>query len=107
MSRPVDQRRRDLALGSAVLAFTALHILATASAFAALVFLTRGGGEGYPASPAIDAAAGVLQSTAFPLAWAFASVSLPGVLMLLLRLLNSLLVGALTAWMWVKTTQRP
>lgn len=84
----------------------ALHAAATGAAFMALVVLTGGGGDGPRDSPAIDAAAGVLQALGVPLAWAAERLidterhAALFAVVLGLRIVNSLAVGTLVAWGW-------
>lgn len=89
----------------------ALHALATVVAFVVLLYLTSGSAECHPSSPAITRAAFMLDWLGLPAAWPLEKMIYLdsddpsfGVLVCL-RLLNSVVVGAVVASLW--TTLRP
>ncbi len=84
-----------------------LHAFASGCVLLLLFSLTRGGGDSYPDSPAIEACGLALQALALPLAWALEKVWVPDarslplyLLFISVRLANSFLVGAFAAWVW-------
>lgn len=99
----------------ALLVASLLHAVVTAIAFFVLLALTSGGGEGKPDSRAIELAGGALRILAIPAAWLAEKALNPtwsrppafGILVAL-RVLNSLTVGAIAAWAWTwAMTRRP
>lgn len=84
-----------------------LHAFASVVAFAVLLDLTRGGGEGFRDSAAIEAAAAVLKTLALPASWPVERMLDPGRdrppalgVLVALRLMNSVVVGAIVAALW-------
>lgn len=81
-----------------------LHAFASVVAFAVLLDLTRGGGEGFRDSAAIEATAAVLKTLALPASWPVERFLDPGRdhppafgVLVALRLMNSVVVGAIVA----------
>ena len=95
-----------------MLIIAAYHAAATAVAVLALFFMTSGGGESHADSPAIDMIAGILQGLAIPMAWLvehslhLKQIEPPFIILIALRLTNSLIAGALAAWVWLFIQQR-
>ncbi len=90
-----------------MLVIAGVDILATVVALAALAVMTSGGGEGHPVSPAITAVANILLALGLPLAWLgerllySQETGAPFVVLIALRLVNALAVGAIGAWIWL------
>lgn len=90
----------------------AYHACATMAALLALFFMTSGGGESHADSAAVDFIAGILQVLAVPLAWpvehamSLKQFEAPFIIIMAVRLSNSLVTGALAAWIWIFVQQR-
>ncbi len=89
----------------------ALHVAATWILLFLLYTMAHQGGDSKPSSPEIDAVDYALQALAVPVAWPVERLlnSLdrfrpPFPMILLLRLINSIAVGAGVAWLWVRGT---
>lgn len=112
----INQRpwETDQIFGRILFISAAFHNAATLISIFVLFVMTRGGGDGYPDSPSIRAVATATQWLAMPLAWGverfidldIANHLLPFLAFVALRILNSLVIGAAIAWVWVLIWKR-
>ena len=98
----------DAIFGRILVIASAIHAGSNAIAFIALYLMTRGNGDVKPDSSAIEAVFFIWQGLAAPLAWTVqASIDaswrqMPSLgVQIVLRLINSLVVGIVVAWAWV------
>lgn len=109
--KTIDPRpwETDEIFGRILIIAAALHNAATLIAIFALFLITRGGGEGPADSPSIRAVTSAAHLLSMPLAWLverfveldIANHLLPFLAFVALRILNSLFLGAVVAWVWM------
>lgn len=108
MTRILRPWEADEIFGRVLVIASFLHAAGNFIVFLALDLMTRGGGDGKRDTPSIEAAILIWQGLGAPLRWAIQMLidpnwhNAPTLWMeFVLRLMNSLVVGAGTAWIYV------